>query len=367
MDAVETVGTNSTSNDFPGSDFFELLYLDSLLKQITLIIFFLGAIVGLISEVAIIWYERNGNHQYRTVINQLFSTISWLVVAYILFVYIPEGVRYLTGPLSTSYCDIHNFLKNFIWSCTILTLDGIILLRYIFIFKWKRATVNDNLIACFLQLTILLASLWTAAVKLMSKGRMPLNYYMCAGRNPDDDPETGARKHPKLDTLSILVCVSFALHIFVVSKIFFYQRKMEQKMESIQLGCINSKTENQNRNRILAWTSDICSFAPMDKMSLLPKSMADLTTQILALTVHVVMAILLIIMNGIEPIDLNKYRYRWIVYTIQIIGVAAASVTVHALYFVRNVSYTKAIWRRITNSAQGRIQNTIAFIRTTPN
>ena len=63
MDAVETVGTNSTPNDFPGSDFFELLYSDSLLKQITLIIFFLGAVVGLISEVAIIWYERNGNHQ----------------------------------------------------------------------------------------------------------------------------------------------------------------------------------------------------------------------------------------------------------------------------------------------------------------
>ena len=344
---------SSVPNGFSNEDFFEQLYSDSFLKQATIVIFFIGAIVGLISEVGIIWYERNGNHQYRTVINQLFATISWLVVAYILFVYIPEGIRYMTGPLSTSYCEIHNFLKNFIWSCTILTLDGIIILRYIFIFKWKRATVNDNLIACFLQFTILLASLWTAAAKRMSIGRMPLNYFMCAGKNPNDGkPGPQDKQCQKLDTLSILVCVSFVLHVFVFAKIFFYQRKMEKKMKSIQLGCINSRDDNKSSGRIQAWSNETCQVTPLDKFSRLPKSMADLTTQLLCLTVHVVMATLIIVMNSKHPLELNEYRYRWIVYTIQIIGVAAASVFVHAFYFVRNVSFTKAIWRRIRDKTQ---------------
>ena len=365
MTFLPNMEVNSTLSALYETDFFEQLYSDTLLKKATLIIFFLGAIVGLISEVGIIWYERNGNHQYRTVINQLFSTISWLVVAYILFVYIPEGIRYLTGPLNATYCDIHNFLKNFIWSCTILTLDGIILLRYIFIFKWKRATVNDNLIACFLQFTILLASLWTAGVKKMSTGRMPLNYFMCAGMNPDSGIE--GKRHTKLDTLSILVIVSFVLHVFVFSKIFLYQRKMEKKMMRIQLGCINSREEIKNRRRFMAWTNEICTVAPIDKVSRLPKSMADLTTQILALTVHVVIAVLLIVMNGIEPVELNEYRYRWIVYTIQIIGVAAACIFVHALYFVRNGSFTKTIWTRIRESTQNSIRNNIMLIRRTSN
>ena len=150
----------STSNDLMNDDYFNGLYDDTLQKRITIGIFFIGAFVGLVSEMGIIWYERHGNHQYRTVINQLFATISWLVVGYILFVYTPDGIRYLIGPLNATFCDVHHFLKNFFWSCTILTLDCIIALRYIFIFKWtKVATVNDDLIASILQLTIVLASL----------------------------------------------------------------------------------------------------------------------------------------------------------------------------------------------------------------
>ena len=345
MEIKSIVESNQTVGGYYEDDFFEQLYSDSILKQVTVATFFIGSIVGLISEVGIIWYERNGIHQYRTVINQMFATISWLVVAYILTVYIPEGIRYMVGPLNTTYCEIHNFLKNFFWSCTILTLDGIILLRYIFIFKWKRATVNDDLIARFLQLTILLASFWTAAVKRISIGRMPLNYFMCAGKNPNDGSKSAENGYGKLDTLSILVSSSFVLHAFVFSKIFHYQRKMEKKMTNIRLGCIDGEADKDTRK--IAWSNETCNMIPIDKIAKLPKSMADLTTQILALIFHIVMATLAIIMNRLNPEDLNEYHYRWIAYTIQIIGLAAASVFVHAFYILRNVAFTDAIKRRI--------------------
>ena len=111
-------------------------------------------------------------------------------------------------------------------------------------------------------------------------------------------------------------------------------------MKGIRLGNINVGPENKSN-----------SVAPKDRMARLPKSMADLTTQILALAVNGAQGILIIVMNGIEPVDLNKYQYRWIVYTVQIISIAAFSVFVHAIYFVRNVSITKAIWRQITGNA----------------
>ena len=67
-----------------------------------------------------------------------------------------------------------------------------------------------------------------------------------------------------------------------------------------------------NDNRKVAWSSETCNMIPIDKIAKLPKSMADLTTQILALIFHIVMATLAIIMNRANPEDLNEYQYRWI-------------------------------------------------------
>jgi hypothetical protein len=174
-------------------DFFKEMYSNSGLKQVTIGIFFIGTIFGLILEFGIIWYERNGNHRYRTLINQLFVTISWLVISYILFVYIPDGIRYLIGPLNATYCDVHIFLQNLLLACIVLTLDCITLLRYCFIFKLSNfAVVNDDLLATFLQMTIVLLSLWMTVVRFMGVGRMPLLYFMCAGKNPNGENDTEA-------------------------------------------------------------------------------------------------------------------------------------------------------------------------------
>ena len=153
-------------------------------------------------ELGIIWYEKNGDHRYRTAINQLFSTISWLVVSYILLVFIPDGVRYLTGPLNETFCDLHNFMKNFFCISVLLILDCISLLRYIFIFKLSNfAVINDDLVAGFLQITVLVLSCWMALVKRVSVGRMPLNYYMCTGKDPTDGDDVPKKVTRKYDTL----------------------------------------------------------------------------------------------------------------------------------------------------------------------
>ena len=197
-------------------DFFQEMYSDSILKQLTMGLFMTGASMGLALEFGIIWYERNGDHRYRTVINQLFSTISWLVVCYILFVYIPYGVRYSTGPLNVAYCSFQNFIDNFLTACFVLTVDCIVLLRYVLIFNLTNfAVINDDFIATYLQVTILLVSLIVTAVKRMSVGRMPLNYFMCLGINPDqgkNGPSEPTIK--KLDTTGILVIISFVANIF---------------------------------------------------------------------------------------------------------------------------------------------------------
>ena len=90
MENANIFNNNTHTINSNEPDFFEDLYSDSLLKQGTMAIFYTGVLFGLILESGIIWYERGGgNQRYRTAINQLFSTVSWIVVTFIFIVYLP--------------------------------------------------------------------------------------------------------------------------------------------------------------------------------------------------------------------------------------------------------------------------------------
>ena len=336
--------TDVQHNSTTENDFFKELYSDSGLKQATVGIFYTGALFGLILELGIIWYERGGgNQRYRTTINQLFSTLSWIVVSYIIFVYIPEGIRFQAGPQNATFCHLQTFLKNFFPASFVLTLDSIILLRYIFIFKISNfAVINDDFIARFIQITVLLLSIWIAVVNRLSIGRMQLSYFMCSGEDPsqgqvEDPPDTIIRKY---EALGLLVVASFIFNVCVFIKIFLYQRKMEQSTQNIELGRMNPF---QNEVPHIAW-------ADPDKRNVksnVPKSMIDLTTQILVLIFQVTFGAMVLVRYGIEPLDLNKYENRWLTYYLQIIGAAVAILGISIIYYIKNDSLPKAIWRAI--------------------
>ena len=334
------IAVNNVSTE---TDFFKDLYSDSSLKQATMTIFYTATIFGLILEFGVIWYERGGgNQRYRTAINQLFSTLSWIVVSYILFVFIPEGIRYLRGPLNPAICDVQLFLKNVISASIVLNLNFITFLRYISIFKLSNfAVIHDNLIASFLQITIFFLSVWIATVKKMSIGRMPMNYFLCAGKDPNEGHsgslETVVHKY---ESTGILVVLSFVLNICAFVKIFAYQRKMEQSTQSIELGHIIP-----SRNNLPQLTRP----NPNKRHSItnVPKSMADLTTQILIIIFQVSFVVMVMVMNQVKPIDLNKYENRWMVYLVQIVAAAVALLGISVIYYVKNDSLPKAIWREI--------------------
>ena len=329
------------------NEFFKELYANSGLKNVTVTIFFLGTIFGLLLEFGIIWYEKYGNHRYRTAINQLFSTTSWLVVSYIIFVYIPDGMRYLIGPLEEIFCDVHNFLKNYIFMSIILTLDCIILLRYIFVFRLSNfAIINDDLIARFLQITSLTLGLWMALVRRLSVGKMPLNYYMCCGKNPagEKDNDDSEGKFFKYDSIVILTSLSFILHTVVFIKIFIFQREAEKITQGIELGRIQNP-ERENSDRRIAWQDN----QPKQPRNV-PKSIADLTTQVCCLIITTLSAIIHVVMNQLEPEELNNYGNRWLTYFNQINGVAVAILGISLQYYIKNHSILRVMWRSISTN-----------------
>ena len=133
----------------------------------------------------------------------------------------------------------------------------------------------------------------------------------------------------------------FVLHIIVAAKIFRYQRKIEQSTKNIELGCIStSQNAIENRNLPKKDNQHI-------NLRNVPKSMADLTTQILCLLLNLTFVAVHLAINRIEPKDLNAYEHRWLAYYIQIIGIDVAILGISVQYYVKNRGVPNAIWRNI--------------------
>ena len=326
-------------------DFFSTMYSNHDLNQVMFIMVIVGTTFGLLLMSGIIWYEKYGNHRCRTAINQLFSTLAWVVIFYIVLVYFPEGIRYLKGPLDKSFCEFHNFVKNILPSCFLLTLDCIILMRYIFIFRLSNfAVVKDDLIARFLNLSIVVLSVWISVVKRMSSGMMPLNYHMCAGSNPNGKNERTEENQTNgtFNTTQILLCLSVLLHFFVLTKIFLYEREMEKQIRSINIGKIHCSGKDSTQQRRVAWSAE----NKVERLPNLSKSMIDFTTQMLCLIFMAIFQYLNFEKNTTKPDELNEMRNRWYAYSQQA-GITIGIGGISLIYYGRNKHIARTIWRRI--------------------
>ena len=72
---------------------------------------------------------------YRTLVNQMNATLSWMMIMYFMFVAPFDVVRYLIGPYGETFCEMHQFLRIGLWIGGHLVLGVVISLRYIFIFR----------------------------------------------------------------------------------------------------------------------------------------------------------------------------------------------------------------------------------------
>ena len=206
----------SVENDTTNlSNFFQEFYSHQSLTPITVCVYVLGIVMVLPGSIGLMWYERNCSNRFRTVVNQLVSIGSSFLILYISLVFIPDGIRLLyAGPFSEGFCDLQIFVKNATWIGLMLTLDAVLVLRYIFIFHVKNfAVINDDVLALVIGLSIFWISLWGAIVKRFTPGNFQISYYLCNGLNPNVslDDEGNVETVSKYNTGRIIIVSSFAL------------------------------------------------------------------------------------------------------------------------------------------------------------
>ena len=192
-------------------DYFEGVYSSTSLTPVTIFIYVIGLIIGVLGPIGTIWYERNCNNRFRTILNQMFAAMAWYLLAYTVLIYIPDGARFFYGPFGGIYCDIYVVLRNILWISLLLTLDCMLITRHAFIFTLKNfAVINDDILAKMFNLSIILVASWASFVKRITPGNLPLNYYLCGGIDPNDGfPDGHFLDTPqKYNTGRIFVCIS---------------------------------------------------------------------------------------------------------------------------------------------------------------
>ena len=107
--------TNTTTTaiaDFDGASFYSNIYASSVSKTIAISTSVVVILILTPLFYSIIWYEKYGSNQHRTLINQLAASNCWLAIIFNVVVQTSEIVLSIFGPFNSGFCNWQLFLKN---------------------------------------------------------------------------------------------------------------------------------------------------------------------------------------------------------------------------------------------------------------
>ena len=337
-------GSMPKNHSYASDDYYEILCSHSPVDFLAVATFFAFSIVELLLLFGIIYYERNGRFRYRTVLNQLFSSVCLAIFLFVQLIYIPESIRFMIGPLNKTICNILVVLKRILINDILLTFDAIAILRYVFIFQMPNfAVIDDNFIKRCMDITIVMVSAWAACVLQISPGVPSITDYVCAGMDPQGvGGSTHYQDQPdKMPTTLIIIVASAILHAFVNARILYFECKNEHPDESIGLGSFEKKNDDKPDE-------------PQQNMQnkLFNQGMVDLSTQILFFITIVVLGVLAIVINkSVLYIAFEEDAYIYM-YVFKMTGLHIFVLMFVLNYYWRNDEMRQFLRRKITNLLQ---------------
>ena len=113
------------------------------------------------------------------------------------------------------------------------------------------------MLATVLNMSIALIAIWTSLVKRFTVGEAPLNFYICAGIDPNKGEGEGTyQSHPQKYNASLFLLIgSSILHLVLVTKIFLFQWKAENKAKPIELGDLGQQRGTLSSDKPIATIS----------------------------------------------------------------------------------------------------------------
>jgi hypothetical protein len=172
---IQSIMSNERNDCYPG------LFEPKLSMILCIIVSCILIPINIFTYYGIIWYERYGTDNHRTLMNKLLSSVCWNVIVSNLVI-VSDVIRYIVGPFSLHFCFIQVLIKVMMKTMLLLYMDAIILVRYILIFWLKNpASVNNEFWSRFLNLWIPGFCFLLDSVRYFLPGKQSFSYYTCAG------------------------------------------------------------------------------------------------------------------------------------------------------------------------------------------
>jgi len=276
--------TNETNRS---ADFFQVLMENNPAKILCLAFSLIGILFGPAFLYIIIWYEKFGSHQKRTLLNMFVSMYCWEWIKFMLVVQTIETVRFMYGPLPHFVCYGQLAIRNSTINNAQLYMDARMLTRYIYIFWLKNtAAFRDDFWHLFSCLWIQCSTLLFEIVRQLLNKKLPSSYYICLGIDST---------HVKGSTegLGIMIQITTLLHVVIYLRILIY------KIKGMTL---------PQQNPISSMIKKLF----VDDFEI--KSMTTYASHIFYISLLGISALLLIKSNEVPPANLNTYPYNLIIY-----------------------------------------------------
>ncbi len=294
-----------------GSDYFQELFESRPSKVIFMAVSMFLMLLSLVLSYSIIWYEHYGLDIKRTILNRLSSLQWWTSIEFILFITLPEWIRFISGPLPEFPCWFHSLIKNALMAKLLFLQTGLVISRYACIFWLKNpAAFNDEYWSHFINVWVNIFSFWPHFVFVYLPGREPIGYYICFGKDPAEDYELPT----KFNTTHFVIGLTcLAVHIVVSLRIFWYKYKIKKGVNE----------EALNQKSIILKTFE-------------KHSLADFTTLTSSFMLLLGFILIFFKFSKTEPQDFNHFPCYLLVYWIQLINAPATIMILLALSYIKN-------------------------------
>ena len=139
-------------NNTTDLEVFSGLFQNRPSKIFSLAFSFLTTSLAIFLFYGIIWFERFGTDNKRTLINKLVSSQCWSAIQYFSICQFIDILRYIVGPFPEWFCFSLLVYKNSLKAQILMFIDSSVLVQYLFVFWLKNpGSVNDDFWSCLIK------------------------------------------------------------------------------------------------------------------------------------------------------------------------------------------------------------------------
>ena len=232
---------------------FDELYRNRMSKILSILFSFTTAPFVVALFYGIVWYERYGTDNKRTLINKLVASQCWAFIQYYSVLQTIETITFMVGGLPSFICFGQVMMKNSYKTQFLLFFDSSIFVQYLFIFWVKNpAAVNDDFWSYFVSMWIAGFSLIFNFAKFYTAHTQPISYYICNGAMPDLDWSLPSHFGAHIEVFTTLTIVLIKLKIH-----YFRSHQVEHAMTKRNIFLKNFSLEVINKSSISSFTTNL--------------------------------------------------------------------------------------------------------------